>query len=110
MKTKLLLFLIVMVVPFSLSFAGDEITVMTTIKKQKFVLDELHVKAGHPVRLKVINEDSIPVEFESSDLNIEVIVYPRKSHDFLLKGLKPGVYEFFNDFRPKEMHGKIVVE
>ena len=85
-------------------------TYKTTIKNQRFVPAELHFKAETPVVLQVTNEDNVPVEFESSDLNKEKMVFPGKSIEFSFKGLKPGVYEFFSDFGPRELRGRIVVE
>jgi uncharacterized protein YkuJ len=110
LRTSILLLSVFIVLSFSNSYAESEYSVTITIKKQNLVPDIVHVPGGMSIRLKVINEGSVPVEFESSDLKIEEIVYPRRSHSFSLKGLKAGDYYFFDDFRPKEMHGKIIVD
>ena len=112
MKMPLRLFTILV---FGLTFlplpspAAEETLLMTTIKNQRFVPDEIHAKEGQSFVLRVINEDTVPVEFESSDLNKEKMVQPGKSIDLPFKGLKAGTYEFFSDFGPKELKGKIVV-
>ena len=79
------------------SFGGN---VQNYDQNQRFVPAELHFKAETPVILQVTNEDNVPVEFESSDLNKEKMVLPGKSIELLFRGLKPGVYEFFSDFGP----------
>jgi heme/copper-type cytochrome/quinol oxidase subunit 2 len=110
MKVRFLLSLFFLVSFVPASLADGEQTVQTAIKHQKFVPDEIHVKADQPVKLQVTNEDSIPVEFESSDLNKEKMIPPGKTIDIHLRGLPPGVYEFFSDFGPKDLRGKMIVE
>ncbi|MBI1821463.1 MAG: cupredoxin domain-containing protein [Nitrospirae bacterium] len=95
---------------FWTSISHGENIIRSTIKGQKFNPDEIHIKSDTPVVFQVTNEDSVPVEFESLDLNKEKIVWPGKTIDIPLKGLKPGVYEFFSDFGPKDLKGKIIVE
>jgi heme/copper-type cytochrome/quinol oxidase subunit 2 len=87
-----------------------ETTIKTTIRNQRFVPDEIHLKAEEPVIFQIVNEDRVPVEFESSDLNKEKMVMPGKTLELKFKGLKPGSYEFFSDFGPKTLRGRIIVE
>lgn len=110
MKSRLLLVLLFFIFPLSVSFAEGENIIKSSIKNKKFIPDEIHIKANQSVTFRIINEDSIPVEFESSDLNKEKLVPPGKTIDIPLKGLKPGTYEFFSDFGPKDLRGKIIVE
>ena len=111
MKFKFFLTLLLLTsFPFSISFAEGGPIVKTTIRNQKFIPDEIHIKAEKLIIFQVVNDDSIPVEFESSDLNKEKIVPPGQTIDIQLKGLKPGVYEFFSDFGPKDLRGKIIIE
>lgn len=106
------LFLIatLVVLPASVSSADGEPVLKTTIRGQKFIPDEIHIKGNTPFILQVANEDSIPVEFESTDLNKEKIVPPGKTIEMKFKGLTPGSYEFFSDFGPKDLKGKIIVD
>lgn len=111
MKSGVLLLIAGLVLfPVSVSSADGEIMVKTTIKGQRFIPDEIHLKANTPFNLQVTNEDSKPVEFESTDLNKEKIVPPGKTIEMRFKGLTPGLYEFFSDFGPKELKGKFIVE
>jgi hypothetical protein len=110
MKFRLLFVFVFLIFPLSVSFAEGENIIQTSIKNKKFVPDEIHIIANQSVTLRIINEDAIPVEFESMDLNKEKLVPPGKTIDIPLKGLKPGIYEFFSDFGPKDLRGKIIVE
>lgn len=105
-----LILLLAIVFPLSLSFAAEEDLIKTSIKNQKFIPDELHVRSDRPFILQVTNEDSIPVEVESSDLNKEKLVPPGKTIQIKMQSLQRGIYEFFSDFGPKDLRGKIIVE
>ena len=109
MKIRSFLIALILVALISTTGSGNSI-VKTSIRKQRFVPDEIHIKAGEPVTLQILNEDPAPVEFESTDLNKEKMVLPGKLLEIQLKGLKPGTYEFFSDFGPKELRGRIIVE
>ncbi|HXN07240.1 MAG TPA: cupredoxin domain-containing protein [Nitrospiria bacterium] len=106
----LLLITALVVFPASVSSADGEPVLKTTIRGQRFIPAEIHIKGNTPFVLQVSNEDSIPVEFESADLNKEKIVPPGKTIEMKFKGLPPGSYEFFSDFGPKDLKGKIIVE
>ena len=95
---------------WTLPVYGDAPVVRITIKNQKFVPDLLRLKANVPFDLEVKNEDGIPVEFESLDLNKEKMISPGKSVLFKFKALPSGDYEFFSDFGPKDLRGKIILE
>ena len=110
LKLRLLLVLAFLIHPLSVSSAEGENVLKISIKSKKFVPDEIHIRANQAVTFRIINEDATPVEFESSDLNKEKLVPPGKTIDIPLKGLKPGTYEFFSDFGPKDLRGKIIVE
>lgn len=110
MKSRLLLVLVFLIFPLSVSFAEGEKIIQTSIKNQRFVPDEIHIRADQSITLRIINEDLIPVEFESSDLNKEKMIQPGKTIDIPIRGLKAGIYEFFSDFGPKDLRGKIIVQ
>jgi heme/copper-type cytochrome/quinol oxidase subunit 2 len=110
MKIPIWPLLLFLFFPISASFAQEENIIKTSIKNQKFIPNEIHIKVDQNITLRVFNEDSIPVEFESSDLNKEKMIQPGKTIDIPLKSLKAGTYEFFSDFGPKDLRGKIIVE
>lgn len=69
-----------------------------TIKNRVFAQTNLSIPANTKVKLIVKNEDSIPAEFESTDLSREVIVPGHSSIVVYIGPLPPGKYNFFNDF------------
>ena len=90
--------------------APDEFVL--TIKNHTFIPKEVKIPAGKKVKLIVVNEDPTPAEFESKPLGREKII-PAKAKITLNVGpLKPGRYEFVEEYHEKEpgAQGVIVVE
>lgn len=79
------------------------------ISQRQFTPQQLELPAGTRVRLTVRNQDSLPAEFESYDLSREVVVPGGASIHLYVGPLKPGKYQFFNDFYP-DAKGWIVVK
>ena len=50
--------------------------------------------------MHVINADPTPAEFESFELRREKVVAPGQEVTLYIGPLKPGSYEFFDDFNP----------
>jgi len=87
---------------------GNEFTL--TIKDHKFEPAELIVPAGQKVKIKVVNADATPEEFESHELNREKVI-PGKATGMVFVGpLKPGEYPFFGEFNPKTAQGKLIAK
>ncbi|MBC7917718.1 MAG: cupredoxin domain-containing protein [Rhodoferax sp.] len=86
--------------------------IVLTIKNHTFTPKEVKIPAGKKVRLIVVNEDPTPAEFESNSLGREKII-PGKARAVVIVGpLKPGRYDFFEEFHQSlpSAHGVIVVE
>lgn len=97
----------------ALSFAAvaaDPPEFTLTIKDHKFEPAELTVPAGQKVKLKVVNADSTPEEFESHELNREKVIPGNSTASIFVGPLKPGVYPFFGEFNPKTAQGKLIVK
>lgn len=84
-------------------------TIPVSIRHHVFVPEEVTVVKGQPFTLHVTNEDAHPEEFESYDLEFEIIVLPHRSIDVPVRPLPPGTYEFFGDFHPRTAKGHIHV-
>ncbi len=80
-----------------------------TIKNSQFSPAQLSVPAGKKIRLVVKNQDAIPAEFESSDLNREKVITANSEIFIFIGPLDAGSYGFFNDFKP-ESKGAIVAK
>jgi hypothetical protein len=65
--------------------------------------------AGVKVELILRNEQATPIEFESTSLHREKVVAPGASASIFIGPLKPGRYDFFDDFHPAT-RGVVVVQ
>lgn len=81
-----------------------------TIRDHKFEPAELVVPAGQKVKIKVVNADATPEEFESHELNREKVIPGNATAMIFVGPLKPGEYPFFGEFNPKTAQGKLVVK
>jgi heme/copper-type cytochrome/quinol oxidase subunit 2 len=71
-----------------------------TIRDHKFVPEQIEVPANQKVEVHVINADPTPAEFESFQLRREKVVVAGHEITLYIGPLKPGSYEFFDDFNP----------
>lgn len=81
-----------------------------TIKDHKFEPAELTVPAGQKVKLKVVNADPTPEEFESHELKREKVIPGGATATIVVGPLKAGTYPFFGEFNPKTAQGKLIVK
>lgn len=90
--------------------ATDEFTL--TIKNHTFEPKELKLPANQKIKLKVVNQDATPAEFESKPLGREKLVAGKSTITINLGPLKPGRYAFVEEYHETEAgaQGTIVVE
>jgi Cupredoxin-like domain len=88
--------------------AEDAVSLSLTVKEGKFEPAELHAPAGRAIEIHVTNLNTIPSEFESSDLHIEKIVPAGKEAVVRVRPQQAGRYNFFDDFH-RETQGVLVV-
>ncbi|WP_111977662.1 cupredoxin domain-containing protein [Algibacillus agarilyticus] len=74
-----------------------------------FVPAKLHLMANKKYKLKIINQDNTPEEFDSFDLNREKMVFPNKITHIYIGPLSVGEYHFFGEYNPNTAKGKIIV-
>ena len=79
------------------------------IRDHLFYPSELTIPSGVKVRLRIINEDETPEEFESFELNREKVILGKRSGVVFIGPLQAGEYPFFGEFYPKTAQGKIIV-
>jgi hypothetical protein len=81
--------------------SGAPLPVFTlTVKDDGFEPKTLALPAGLKIKLLVSNETGGPVEFESFSLHREQVVVARAKIAVFIGPLKPGKYDFFDDFHP----------
>jgi len=90
--------------------AADVPEFTLTIKDHKFEPAELTVPAGQKVKLKVVNADPTPEEFESHELKREKVIPGGATANIFVGPLKAGEYPFFGEFNPKTAQGKLIVK
>jgi hypothetical protein len=92
------------------TWAADLPEFQLTIKGQKFEPAQLTVPANTKFKLRVINTDNTPSEFESTEFNREKIVLPNSTITVFIGPLDKGSYKFFDDFHQDTGKGVLVVE
>jgi plastocyanin len=90
--------------------AAAEQSFTLSIKGKAFEPNELTVPAGQKITLTVKNLNTTPAEFESSDLNREKVVTGGNAITVFIGPLRPGSYEFFDDFSADTPHGRIIAK
>jgi hypothetical protein len=78
-----------------------------TLRDGKWEPEELQVPAGQKFELRVTNATTRGAEFESKDMRREKVIPPGQSVVINAGPLRPGTYEFFDDFRPTT-RGRVV--
>lgn len=80
------------------------------IKDHLFFPAILEIPAGQKVRVRIINQDPSPEEFESFELNREKLVVGNGEVVIFIGPLAPGEYPFFGEFYPKTAQGVVIVK
>lgn len=71
-----------------------------TIRNQAFEPASLEIPANQKIELRITNADAKPAEFESKDLRREKVIAPGQTASLFIGPLRPGRYEYYDDFRP----------
>jgi hypothetical protein len=88
---------------------AQDAVVHITVKNHRFEPATPRAPANRPITIRVRNEDSAPMEFESVRLRVEKVVPANSEGVINVRALSPGRYEFFDDFH-KQTRGTLVVE
>jgi hypothetical protein len=84
-------------------------TVEIAVKDKKFDPVEVKAPADKRIVIRVINRDGAAMEFESKSLKVEKVVAANSEGIVRVGPLKPGKYEFFDDFNMSN-RGTLIVE
>jgi heme/copper-type cytochrome/quinol oxidase subunit 2 len=81
---------------------GQQATeLQVSYSKGQFQPSELRAPADKPVTFRVKNLDAKAMEFESKSLRVEKVVAANSEGIINVRALKPGRYEFYDDFNEK---------
>jgi heme/copper-type cytochrome/quinol oxidase subunit 2 len=95
--------------PVSVSQAQQATEVQVTYSNGQFQPSELRAPADKPITVRVKNLDAKAMEFESKSLRVEKVVAAKSEGVINVRALKPGRYEFYDDFNEKA-RGALIVQ
>jgi hypothetical protein len=84
-------------------------TVEIVVKDKKFEPAEIKAPANARIVIHVTNRDATAMEFESKSLKVEKVIAANGEGILRVGPLKPGKYDFFDDFNQANS-GTLVVE
>ena len=94
----------------SVALARAEDSFALAIKGKAFEPNELTIPAGKKITLTVKNFNSTPSQFDSTRLNREKVVPAGSTVTVFIGPLRPGRYEFFDNFSADTPHGHIIAK
>ena len=89
---------------------GELNEIQISIKKGRFIPAEINIPANTKVKFIIENLDDTPEEFESYDLNREVLIKANSKASFYVGPLSPGSYKFEGEFSPETAQGVVRVK
>jgi hypothetical protein len=108
-KLTLVAICAIAMLPLSPSQAQQATEVQVSYSNGQFQPSELRAPADKPITVRVKNLDAKAMEFESKSLRVEKVVAAKSEGVINVRALKPGRYEFYDDFNEKA-RGALVVQ
>jgi hypothetical protein len=90
--------------------AAQDDVVELRYENRKFIPQTLNVPANKAFRIKIVNASKEAIEFESYKTNREKVVGPGETVTVNMPALKPGTYDFYDDFHRDVPEGTIVAK
>ena len=81
-----------------------------TIQNHRFTPSEIVIPANTRVRFVVKNLDPTPAEFESDDFKAEKLIPAGHEIGVFIPPLKPGTYEFHDEFHEATSKSRLIVK
>jgi len=97
-------------VVFSVTARGEDKVVELRFENRRFTPQTITVPANQSLTLRITNASKEPIEFESFKLNREKVVGPGETVTVRLPGLRPGSYDFYDDFHQDVPAGSIIAK
>lgn len=89
---------------------ADDPSISLTLKDHRFTPAEPVIPANVRVRVVIRNLDPTSAEFESDDFKAEKIVPGGREVSLMIGPLKPGTYEFHDEYHEDESKSRLVVK
>lgn len=100
-KLALAALCLIVTLPLSPSLAQQAAEVQVTYSNGQFQPSEVRAPADKPIALRLKNLDGKAMEFESKSLRVEKVIAAKSEGVINVRALKPGRYEFYDDFNEK---------
>jgi heme/copper-type cytochrome/quinol oxidase subunit 2 len=91
------------------SMAQQATEIRLTYSGGQFQPAQVSAPADKPITFRVKNADAKAMEFESKSLRVEKVVAAGTEGVINVRALKPGRYEFYDDFNDKA-RGALIVQ
>ena len=103
MRKKLVLAAVCAIAMFqtSVSQAQQTTEIQLTYSRGQFQPSQVSAPADKPISFRIKNLDAKAMEFESTSLRVEKVVAAGSEGVINVRALKPGRYEFYDDFNDK---------
>jgi hypothetical protein len=89
---------------------AEDVVVELRFENRKFIPQTLNVPANRPFKIRIVNAGKEAIEFESFKTNREKVVGPGETVVVSMPALKPGSYDFYDDFHRDVPEGTIVAK
>ncbi|WP_296886001.1 cupredoxin domain-containing protein [Thiobacillus sp.] len=108
MNAPLGFFLMLSAAAASVPAQAVELPVYTLVARDgRFTPANLEVPSGVRFKIVIKNESSGAIEFESLSLRKEKVLGPGAQSFVVIAQLKPGEFDFFDEFHPDTSRGQI---
>ncbi len=84
--------------------------VTLSIQDHRFTPAEVIIPPNVRVEFQVTNHDNTPAEFESDDFSAEKVLPTNEPVKIMVGPLKPGTYEFHDEYHEDVSKGKLIVK
>ena len=100
---------------FAMVVLGTQAAAVDTVielrfENRRFIPQAITAPANLPFKIKITNASKEAIEFESFKLNRERVVGPGESLIIPIPALRPGTYDFYDDFHRDVPDGTITVK
>jgi Cupredoxin-like domain len=89
---------------------GEDTVVELRFENRRFIPQTITVPPNQSLTLRITNASKEPIEFESFKLNREKVVGPGETIIVRLPALRPGTYDFYDDFHQDVPAGSIIAK
>ncbi len=89
---------------------AEDTVVELRFENRRFTPQAITVPANRPFKIKIVNASKEAMEFESFKLNREKVVGASETVTITVPGLKPGSYDFYDDFHQDVPQGTIIAK